>query len=268
MFRELITALYATPNVSQPAALPGLRKMGHQSRFRQQQRKSNFTVLTFYLWWWWGAGKPYDASAEIIQEGFLSEEPGSVLKREKGSSNLRLNRRLSTGKTKLISCLNARGCEDSVYPLCGWSVLLCKLPMDPWKIGLCCPGWGTDTAFSLGRRQPKPWGVEAEVKGKSGGGLGDRGPQARSQAHKLSWSLDCPPIELSSSCSTLTRPTASTHKPFSRRCFESPSCLNWRQLFFLLSGKRRKSPHSPFPLSSPLLPLCVEKLFISKQRWG
>lgn len=107
-----------------------------------------------------GEGKPYDASAEIIQEGFL-EEVGAwecFNKGEKGSlANLRLKRRLSTGKTKLISCLNARDCELCVPSL--WVV--CAIVQitygPPENCGLCCPGWGTATAaLSLGRRQPKP----------------------------------------------------------------------------------------------------------------
>lgn len=61
------------PPMSQPAALPGLRKMGHPKSIQATAKKSNFTVLTFYLWWWWGAGVYKDASAEIIQEGFLEE---------------------------------------------------------------------------------------------------------------------------------------------------------------------------------------------------
>ena len=72
-------------------------------------------------------------------------------------ANLRLKRRLSIGKTKLISCLNARGfelCVPSLWVVCA-IVQIAYGPLE--NCGLCCPGWGTATAaFSLGRRQPKP----------------------------------------------------------------------------------------------------------------
>lgn len=158
---------------------------------------------------------------------------------------------------------------NSVYPLCGWSVLLCKLPMDPQKIVVCAAQVGALILL------PLAWAGGSQSltrsRGRSEGGkvvVGlETGARRPGQAHKLSWSLDCPPIGLSSSCSTLTRP-CSTQALFPPDVLNLLPCLNWRQLFFLLSGKGRNTPHSPFPpfLSSPSS--LVEKLFISKQKVG
>ena len=138
----------------------------------------------------------------------------------------------------------------------------------PENCGLCCPGWGTATAaLSLGRRQTKP-DKESRQKWRrqSGDGLGGQG-QAGPARH-----TSCPEA-------STAHPLAFLHLALHSQVPAVPAlfppdvlnllpCLNWRQLFFLLSRKGRNMPHSPSPpfLSSPSPR--VEKLFISKQKVG
>lgn len=112
---------------------------------------------------------------------------------------MRLKRKLSTGKTKLISCLNARGCELCVPAQWVVCVVVQITHGPPECCGLRGPGRAAVAApfslrreaakgISLTRRQGEGEEEKVVLDLEDGGAAG--------QAGRLSRSLHCPPFPL------------------------------------------------------------------------
>lgn len=142
---------------------------------------------------------------------------------------------------------------NSVHPLSGWSVLLCKLPKDPQKVVGCAAQVGLllqlPLAWAGDSRSPDKESRQ-RWRGKSGDGLG--GQWQSGQARQTG----CPEASTvpSSPLRHLALPSQGppAWAPFPPDVLNLLSRPNWRQLFFLLERKGEKYALQPFPSSPPL----------------
>lgn len=142
---------------------------------------------------------------------------------------------------------------NSVYPLSGWSVELCKFPSGPQKV-VCCVAQGCLLLLpplAWGRRQPKAsaWQeVKAELK-KEKVAMDLEDSDRLDRAGGSSRRLCCPPIYSSSLPSQ--EPPEQEQDVLNLLPFP-----NWSRLFFLLEREEKKiRPAALSLLPSPLFPL-------------